>query len=621
MTISSKKNILKKIKQRKYLNKDFEGFRKDLLEYAKTHFPENINDFSESSLGGMFLELASYVGDVESFYLDHQFHEMNPETAIETQNIETHLRNAGVPIVGASPAVVNQTFLIEVNAIQIDNEKFVPNPAMLPIIHEGTIVPADNGVQFELTEDLDFTKTDVDGNYIASKTPGSYDNNGNITTFIMSLTGECISGFITTENFYIGNFEPFKKFILSKENVTEIISVNDNQGNEYFEVEYLTQDTVFQRSDNLEDDNTLVRDTLTIKPAPFRFISRMTLDTRLTTLTFGGGSAESLDDDIIPDPSEFAIPLYGKKNFSRFTINPANLLQTTTLGTIAPNSTITVQYRYGGGLSHNVGPERIRGVSSVNISFPNNPQPNEAQFVRSSLDSINYRNASGGEDPPTIDELKDKIPSIKASQSRIVSKEDLLARIYTMPSNFGRVFRATAHKSSTNPLATELYIISRDSDGLLILSPDKLKENISTYINEYRLTNDAIDVLDARIINIQIDISISAETSVNKQLLKQLIIEKVKEYFAIKNFEIDQPIVLNDLDNIIYNNIGVLSVNQVVVKNIYGSIKTTSNSVPRVYSADAYDLKIGTKHKVMYPPKGGIFELKYPDFDVRCVVV
>ena len=155
--IESKKEIIKLLKQIKYLNKDFDGLKADLLEYVRTYFPNNIKDFSETSLGGMLMELAAYVGDVDSFYLDHQFHELNPETAVEPKNIESLLRRAGVPIVGASPAVVKQTFLIEVPST---GNPPVPNTVALPIIHEGTVVTADNGTQFELTEDVDFSETD-----------------------------------------------------------------------------------------------------------------------------------------------------------------------------------------------------------------------------------------------------------------------------------------------------------------------------------------------------------------------------------------------------------------------------------------------------------------------------
>lgn len=625
MTIKSKKEIVKAIRQRKYLNKDFDGFRTDLLEYARTHFPNNIRDFSEASLGGMLLEFAAYVGDVDSFYLDHQFHELDIDTAVESKNIQAHLRNAGVDIVGASPAVVEQTFFIEVPAV---GNPPVPSQAALPVIQAGTIVPGQSGVQFELVEDIDFRDTDGNGDLEARIAVGRTNANNVPTTFILSNDpannkGTCISGFRAVESFSVGPFEPFKTFTLSKENVTEIISVTDNRGNVYYEVDHLTQDTVFEANLNRNADNDLVKDNLAVIPAPYRFIAQTGLDTRLTTLTFGGGSAESLDDDIVPDPSEFAVPLFGKRQFSRFTLNPNNLLQTTTLGTIAPNSTITVTYRHGGGLNHNVGANTLRGASTLLMEFPNDPTADVAQFVRASVDSKNAKEASGGEDAPTIDELKVRAPAVKAAQARIVSKEDLLARVYTMPSNFGRVFRAAVRPDPNNPLASNLFIISRNQNEQLIVSPDSLKENLSTYLNQFRMSNDAIDILDAQVVNIRVRFSIVVEPSSNKNLVKQNVIKKLKDYFGIKNFEIDQAIFLSDIRNIIFNNPGVLTISELEVENVNGTVTfgEPSNSNTRVYSDIQYDIDSNTDRDIIFAPPGGIFEVRFPDFDIVGVVV
>lgn len=617
----SKKEILKLLKQRKYLNKDFDSLKADLHEYAKTYFPNNIKDFSETSLGGMMLELAAYVGDVQSFYLDHQFHELNYETAVESKNIESMLRRAGVPIVGASPSVVLQTFLIEVPST---GNPVVPNHITLPIIQEGTIVSADNGTQFELTEDIDFSEKDDAGNYIANIAIGSIDTNGRPSSFIMSRTGLCISGFRTSESFSVGSFQAYKQYTLSRENVTDIVFVYDSNGNEYYQVEYLTDDTVFKVVPNKNPaDKKRVKDKIIASSAPYRFISETSLQTRLTTLTFGGGSAQANNDDILPDPSFFAVPLYGKKNFSKFSLNPNSLLQTTTLGIISPNSTVTITYRYGGGLNHNVGPKTIRNVSTLKISFPGGPSNLIAQTIRSSLDTINEQEASGGDDAPTISELTSRIPSVRASQKRIVSKEDLIARIYTMPSNFGRIFRASTSPDPNNPLATRVYIISRNANNQLTVSPDSLKENLSTYLNKFRLSNDALDILDARIINIQIKFSIVADPKFgNKNIIKQNVVEKLRNYLSIKNFDIDQPILLNDLENIIYNTVGVLSINNLKVESISGVVnENVDGGEVRSYSNEQYDLSSNTVSKIIYPPIGGIFEVKFPEFDLKCVVL
>lgn len=609
MTSDSRKQIIKQIKQRKYLNKDFPSFKQDLYEYARVHFPNNIRDLSESSVGGLFLEMASYVGDVQSFYLDHQFHELDPNTAVELRNIERHLKNAGVGVIGSSPSVVYVTVSMEVPA-DTNQSPPVPLAAALPVVQSGTIFPADNGVFFELTEDLDFSET-RDGNLRASIKISQRDQNNNPTQFIMSRKGLAISGTRQVESFSVGAFEAFKKFSLSKENVTEIVSVQDSQGNVYYQVEYLTQDTVYKAMINRNDDGELVKENLAVLPAPYRFISRTDLQTRLTSLVFGGGGAESLDDDIIPDPSEFAVPLFGKRTFSRFSINPGNLLRTSTLGVITPNSTITVEYRFGGGLKHNVSAGSIRGVGTLNILFPHGPAASTASFVRKSVDATNEEEARGGDDAPTVDELKVKIPAVRASQDRIVTKEDLLARIYTMPSNFGRVYRASVRSNPNNPLATQLFIISRNNKGQLAISPDSLKKNLQTYLNSFRMISDAIDILDAQVINVKVEFSVVIDPTKNKKLVLQNVISRLKTYFNQKHFEIDQPIILSDLQNLIYNNNGIVSVTNVALKNLSGPTNG------REYSPAQIDIQSSTIKGIVIGPPGSIFELKFKDHDIE----
>lgn len=613
MPVDSRRELLKSVRNRKYLNKDFQGFRADLLEYARVHYPDKIRDFSETGLGGLLLDFPSYVGDVNSFYMDHQFHELDIETAVEERNIERHIRAAGVPITGAAPAVVMITFTIMVPATTSSPK--IPDTTALPIIYAGTTVQAENGIQFELTEDIDFTEVDNAGNLLGTVAIVSTDINNEPETFQLSRQEICISGFRTSETFSLGSFEAFKKVSLSNENITEVISVRDGLGNEYYEVEHLTQDTVFKSMLNRNEDNQLVKDNLTLIPAPYRFTRTASVQTRLTTLTFGGGNAETLDDDIVPDPSEFALPLYGKRTFSRFTLNPGNLLQTTTLGVISQNTSLTIEYRYGGGLDHNIGPRSIRGVLTLRMSFPNNPSPGVSAFVRASTDATNATEAAGGDDPPTLDELKQRVPAIRNSQARIVSKEDIIARVYTLPSNFGRVFRASIRSNPNNPNAARLFIISRNANQQLAISPDSLKKNLALYLNQFRLISDALDILDAQVINLKLEFTIVADPAYNKNLVLQNVLARLKQYFGIKNFEIDQPIVIDDIKNIIYNNIGVIAIQSVKIKNICNTVGD------RVYSDVQFDVSSNTTKNIIIGPPGSLFELKFKDYDLQGVVI
>jgi hypothetical protein len=332
-------------------------------------------------------------------------------------------------------------------------------------------------------------------------------------------------------------------------------------------------------------------------------------------LTFGGGNAETLDNDIVPDPSQFALPLYGKQTFSRFTLNPSNLLQTTTLGVVGSNTSLTIDYRYGGGLSHNIGAGSISNVINLIIGFPRSPSATVAARVRQSLTVRNDREASGGEDAPNLDELKLRVGGARAAQSRIVTKEDLLARVYTMPANFGRVFRASIRANPNNPLSSLLYIISRNSSGSLIVSPDSLKKNLAKYLNSYRMISDAIDVLDAQVINLQIEFVIVVDPTYNRALVLNNVLARLRQYFNIKFFEIDQPIVLDDIRNIIYNNTGVLTLQTLNVRNITGTVGT------RTYSDVQFDPTSNTNRGLVIGPPGSIFEVRFKDNDLVGSVV
>ena len=610
MASDTRKDILKSVRQRRYLNKEFDSFKQDLLEYARTFYPDRIADFSDASLGGLLLDLPSYIGDVMSFYLDHQFTELDADTAVETVNIEKLLKGAGVDIVGASPAVVNESFYVEVPA-QTTNNLVTPRADVIPIIEDGTSVLSDNGTQFNLVDTLDYTLRDsVSNELLCDIAVGATSDDGTPETFILKLDGICISGFRTQETFSLGNFVAFKQITLSNANVTEIESIYDSLGNTYYEVTNLSQDVVYRGITNLNEDSELVKESLEVVPAPYRFTKTVNLDTRTTVLTFGGGDATTLEDDVIPDPSTFAIPLYGKTTFTRLSINPQQLINTKTLGVVASNCSLTVNYRYGGGLSHNAEPNTIKSQKTLRVTFPNNPPGAIASQVRSTIEVINKRAASGGDDAPSIDDLKIQIPAVRNSQSRIVTKNDLLARVYTMPSNFGRVFRAGVRSNPNNPLATQLFIISRDADSRLITSPDTLKNNLKRYLNDYRMISDAIDILDARIINIKLNFEVVTDPTANKKVILQQIIQKFKTYFDIKNFQIDQPIVLQDITNIIFNTLGVISINNVKFDNLVG---LNSN---RSYNDVYFDVQSNTIKGLVIPPPGGIFEVRFLDFDI-----
>ena len=610
MAVNSSKKVAK-VSQKSYLAKDFIDLRSDLINYARTYFPDKIQDFGEASLGGLLVELAAYVGDTMSFYLDYQFNELNPVTAIEPGNIIMHAKNAGVPIEGAAPAVVEVTFYAVIPAELTETGDYKPSTSALPIIKKDTQLKANNGTIFTLVEDCEFGETDSFNNLVANYVTNEVDDTSTPINFIVMKTATCVSGKIVIETFSIPNeIVPFRTLTLSNQDVSRIIRVKDGAGNVYHQVESLTEDTVFQAVKNLDENKNLVTSNLEVIPAPYRYIKRTDFRTRLTTIQFGTGDASSTDDDIIPDLQILALPLYGKQTMPRFSIDPNSLLRSSTLGIAPVNTSIEVMYRYGGGSNHNVNPESIRTINSLEIMFPENPSSAIQNGVILSLDVKNQEAATGAAAPMTIQELKALIQSSRNQQARIVTMQDLLARIYTLPTEFGRVYRAGIHHNPDNPLSSNLYVISRDADQKLCISPDALKKNISTYLNEFRLVSDAIDILDATVVNYGIDFSIICSPDANKSTVIQNVINDIKEISDMKYFQIDQPIVISDIINVIINSDGVLSLVELNFTNYSGTVGVND------YSDYDFDLDANTHKGLIVGPEGSIFELKYPDTDI-----
>ena len=602
---------LKQRRQRSYLGKDFDSLRDNLVTYAKSYYSDQIKDVSESSVAGMFIDMAAYAGDVLSYYLDYQFNELNLETATDPNNVDRLVRRAGVKYGGASPAIVTVNFYAVIPATVV-NGNYLPNTQYMPIIQTGTQVKANSGVIFEVTEDIDFGELNASGDLVASYRIFSQDVSGNPTKFVVKTSGLCSSGRVTSERFTIdNNFVPFRTITLANQNVNEIVGVFDSEGNQYYEVESLTHDVVFKARTNITSDSGIVEDALTVLPAPRRFIAENSRVTGKTTLTFGSGDADSLDDDIIPDPSEIALPLYGSnKTFSKVTIDPNLLLRTRSLGITPANTTITVSYRYGGGLNNNVGAGTINAISRLVHRFPPSTPLSIASTIRATFEVDNTETAVGGEDALSLEDLRAVALNYANAQNRIVTKQDAAARVYTMPSNFGRVYRVGFRPNPVNPLSTLMYVVSRNSSGQLILSSDTLKLNLSKYLNEFRLITDAIDIVDAPIVNLRVSYNVVLYSTAVKNTTLQTINQALKEYFDVKNFQIDQSILLSDITNILINADGVMSVTNITFLGVNGNV----NGVE--YSEVIFNVDQNTTNGMLVPPPGGIFEVRYPDFDI-----
>lgn len=611
MSLTNVKKNLKQKRQRNFLARDFESFRSELLRYAKIYFPDQIQDFSEASVGGLLVDLVSYIGDSTAFYMDHQFNELGLDTAVERRNVERLIRLSGVKIRGASPAYCEVDFSFTVDAT-LGGDGYVPVNSQLPILKVGTRVTSNSGIPFTLRNDVDFSEKDDFGKYICKYETKDSDSNGNPTTFTVTRTGLCESGSTAEETFsFSSDSTPFKTIVLSNPNVSEILLVIDREGNEYYEVDSLAQDTVFRAIENYNTDSPAVENALAVAPAPYRFATRASADTGVITLVFGSGQASTLDNDILPDPSEVSLPLFGdKKVFSRASIDPGSMLGSKSLGVTPMNTIIRVRYRHGGGISHNVASNTIKVMSNLITKFSPGISSTKAAAIRSSVTLNNQNSAKGGEDAPTLEDLRSIALSIRNSQNRVVSKEDLIARIFLMPTNFGRAFRVGIQPNPVNPLASLLYLVSRDADGYLTQSPDTLKRNISTYINEFRVVSDSFDILDAKIINIGFSYSVAIDDREDKEGVLTKINNALSEYLDTKNMQIDGGIQVSDLINLILNQDGVISLETYSFTSLTGEIDE------RTYSSFSINPSTSIRKGILSPPVGSIFEVKYPDVDI-----
>ena len=602
------KNKLKNVRDKNYLLKEFEDYRSELLGYARAYFPNKINDFSESSLGGMLLDFAAITGDALSFYMDHQLGEIDPLLATERDNILRHIRRAGIKAVPPSPASVDVSFFIEVDAAEDStlSRGIKLEPTQLITIKTNTVVNSST-TSFTLMEDVDFSD-DIYENFIVSER----DSDNKPLKVIISKKGLCVSGNITTETFLFGsNFTKFPTVDLANSGVTQILSVLDTDNNEFFEVEFLTQDTVFKKGERSSGTEIF---NLEVKPALRRFIREDNIESGLTTLRFGSDSGQDLDDQILRDPSDAALPLYGKSYLNKFSIDPASLLRTNTLGIAPRNTTISVRYMHGGGVSHNVSPGDINEILTINVSSPVGSSSAIVNQVLNTLDVRNLESAVGGTEGFNIEELQNLIPSHMKMQNRIVNYQDIMARIYTLPAPFGRIHRAAIRNNEDAVLSKYLHIVCKNTNGDLIQANNAIKNNLSKYINEYRLIGDVFEIVDTKIINITLNLDIKIGVGENTDIVISRVINRLIDNLKIDSFNIDQPIVLSDIINIAINTQGVTSLSTLPENLVL--IASSDDDFNRTYSNNVINLKNNIKDGVLYPPKGGIFELKYPSFDV-----
>jgi len=600
---------------RSYLTKGFEEFRVELLDYARNYFPDKIQDFTEASVGGMLLDFAAIVGDSLSFYMDHQFNELNPNTAVERKNIENHIRRAGIKATPASPAIAEITFEIKVELVT-DTENI--NTTQLPKILKNLKLGSSRNIDFYLLEDVDFNKgynikllnTDVATPY-AILQKKALAVSGNKETLVVDMSNATAQ---------------FPTVVIPNRNVTMIEKVVDDLNNEYYEVEFLTQDTVYKSTVINEQGDKYYE----VIPAPYRFVKEDQLTSGLTILRFGSGNKDSImQQNLIQDPSQSVLSLYGRDYFPKFSFDPGSLLKTNSLG-IAPKGNLYITYSYGGGLNHNIPSFSINKITDFsNIIFNENITEIEQEFVINNISVYNEKASVGGLNGLTFQQLQGQLNNAIKMQNRIVNYQDLLSKIYSMPSSFGKVSKVALEDDPNNIYAKNLYVLCYDENKKLTFANDVLKRNLSNYLNEFRLIGDSFNILDTKIFNIQVEVKIRIKEGLDPALISNNVKARLQNFFSTKQFEINQPIILDEIYNIIINTNGVYSVANdklKFIKQIKGTFPVSTIDEVKYpqglkYSNENINIEKQIYKDVLYPIKGGIFELKFLDRDIIVQVV
>ena len=608
----------------KYLDRDFSEIREKLIEFSQTYFPNTYNDFSPASPGMMFMEQAAYVSDVMSFYLDNQLQETFTQLARQSNNLYelAYMFGYKPKATGAAQATIN---LFQ----QVPGKVVGAN--ILPDYSYAMTVEANSSITSTLNDKISFLIEDkCDFTISSSQDPTEvtvYQVSGNTPQyFLLKKHRNAISSNVSTQTFTFGAPQPFQTIDIEAENIIGILDIIDSDGNVYSEVDYLGQEMVFDniKNTNTNDPNNVenageVPYLLQLKKVQRRFATRLTSETNLQ-IQFGSGNPNDTDELITPNPNNVGIGLPFEKNKLTAAYSPTNFLFTNTYGISPSSTTLTVRYLTGGGVGSNVPAGDLTVLNTSNIVFPNNNlNSSTANYIFGTLAASNPEAADGGQAGDSIEQIRQNTLMQIATQQRTVTLDDYMVRALSMPPENGIVSKVYIEKpqldNQTSTVETLcMYVLSQNSSNQFIEASNTLKKNLRTYLSQYKMIGDSIEIKNAYIINISVDFEIIVLPNfINSQVILSCI-ESLQEYFARDNWQINEPILINDLFVRLDRIEGVQTIKNINFINQSGT--------SRGYSQYAYDIGGATLNGVIYPSLDpSIFEIKYPNTDIKGKVV
>ena len=609
----------------KYLNRDFSDIREKLIEFSQTYFPNTYNDFSPTSPGMMFMEQAAYVGDVMSFYLDNQLQETFTQFARQTNNLYELAYMFGYKPKATGAAQATISLYQQVPAKALGGGNYAPDFDYALTIGENSTIAStlNSNIGFLIEDKCDFSfsssldPTEIQIYQVAGDVP---------TYYLLTKTRNSISATINTETFSFTTPEQFQTIDITTNNIIGILDIVDSDGNIWYEVDYLGQEMVFDsiKNTNPNDPNNVDNngDTpylLQLKKIQRRFATRLSSETNLK-IQFGAGDPNDTDELITPNPNNVGIGLPFKQDKLTTAYSPTNFLFTNTYGIAPSSTTLTVRYLTGGGVNSNVSSGDLTTLDTTNTTFNTiNLDTTTANYIFGTIASTNIEAATGGKAGDTDEEIRQNTIIQTTTQQRTVTLDDYLIRSLSMPSQLGIVSKAYIEKPQLdNQVSTLetlcLYVLSQNSNGQLLTANETLKKNLRTYLSQYKMIGDSIEIKDAYIINFSVDFEIIVLPNfINSQVILACI-ESLKIYFNKDNWQLNQPILISDLNVRLDKIEGVQSIKNILISNKVG----TSLG----YSQYAYDMEGATQNGVIYPSLDtSIFEIKYPNTDIKGKVV
>lgn len=591
----------------KYVNRDFSDFRSQLIEYAKNYFPDSYNDFSPTSPGMMFIEMAAYVGDVLAFYQDTQLQETYLQYAKNPSNLYTLAYMMGYRPKVTTVAEVD----VEVSQLVDATGAGEPDWSQALQIGAGTRLKSTSAgqVNFYIDKPIDFTFSSSYDN--TRVTVESLDGGGQPDQFRLTKSAKAFSGEVKTVTEVITSVEKFKTITISDTNIIGVLSITENNGNTiWYEVPFLGQDTIFLEDENTSSDSNLVPYNLSLQRVPRRFVTRFTTTGQLQ-IQFGAGITGQDDTVLTPDPTN--VGFGSNQGISRidYAYDPSNFLSTKSYGLAPSNTTLTIKYLVGGGVAANIPANTLTTIIGTGAVSGNT----------TTLTFNNPTAADGGRDGDTIEELRQNSLRAFNEQSRAVTLQDYTIRALSVPPKFGSIAKvyvtqdqltnpnsATDSIIDSNPLSLSMYALAYDSNKNLIVPTTSLKSNLQTYLSQYMLLTDAINIKDAFVVNIEVNFDVIIRPNFQGRDVLLACTNRLRDYFDITKWNINQPINLSSIYTLLDQEKGVQTVQKVRLINKNGGS----------YSQYAYDLDGATRNNIVYPSYDPmIFEVKFPDTDIK----